>query len=576
MGKRILVLDLLKTIAIIGVVLFHIGLVPHGYLGVEIFFVVSGFLFAKSSIPQLRDKSFNPVKFILKKLSDYWPLVLAASMLCMIIGFWGMLPDDFENLSESAVAANVFASNVLQAITTRNYWGIANRYRPLMHTWYISVLLQVFVFLAVVLWFGSRIFKKDRTLYILGFVTVVSLLLYLASPAYESDKFYYFQYRLFEITIGAILVFLPKLSLPDKTKRVISVLGILGLSVLLFVNLPALSNSFLLITTVFLACITVYAGSWLEETPAESSRLFRVLSIPAKYSYDIYIWHQAVSAFLYYFFFQELCFQLTVLVIFITVLLSFLSAFLRKRLLPPGNTKRRLIFSVVSVILTTPLAFLVYVRAGVVRDVPELGVDVNHIRRNMHSEYVDIPYSWDRDFADESKLHILVMGNSFGRDFANLLAESSLADQLEISYISGKKAPDKIDRFRQADFIFQAEDDWSISDWILENADPEKLYIVGNKEFGNSNGIIYINRNQPWYFDQKVELSEDFLNTNNEFREKYGSHYIDMIGPLLEGNRIAVFTDDHYYISQDGRHLTKYGARYYSRILDLSFIAEKK
>ena len=68
-------------------------------------------------------------------------------------------------------------------------------------------------------------------------------------------------------------------------------------------------------------------------------------------------------------------------------------------------------FVVISVLLigSGVCSLLIYIKAGVVRDIPELGIDVDNAYRNMHAQYVDVPYSWDKDFEDESKIHVLVM-----------------------------------------------------------------------------------------------------------------------------------------------------------------------
>ncbi len=52
-----------------------------------------------------------------------------------------MLPDDFENTAQSIVATNFFGNNVLQSITTKNYWDVVNEYKPLMHTWYVGLIM---------------------------------------------------------------------------------------------------------------------------------------------------------------------------------------------------------------------------------------------------------------------------------------------------------------------------------------------------------------------------------------------------------------------------------------------------
>lgn len=105
----------------------------------------------------------------------------------------------------------------------------------------------------------------------------------------------------------------------------------------------------------------------------------------------------------------------------------------------------------------------------------------------------------------------------------------------------------------------------------------DKLYIVGFKNFGSSNGIIYSHRKSADYFGQTIALDEKVLTNNQILSEQYGEHYIDMIAAVqnTEG-LVRVFTDDHYFISQDCRHLTKQGAQYYARIMDLSWILETR
>lgn len=112
----------------------------------------------------------------------------------------------------------------------------------------------------------------------------------------------------------------------------------------------------------------------------------------------------------------------------------------------------------------------------------------------------------------------------------------------------------------------------------LPNIIPDdKLYIVGYKNFGSSNGIIYSHRNTEDYFEQTITLDDEVLRNNQILSERYGDHYIDMIGAVQnKDGSVRVFTNDHYFISQDCRHLTKYGAKYYARIMDLSWIVDIK
>ena len=89
--------------------------------------------------------------------------------------------------------------------------------------------------------------------------------------------------------------------------------------------------------------------------------------------------------------------------------------------------------------------------------------------------------------------------------------------------------------------------------------------------------MIYVHRGSDDYFDQSVTLSDEVFENDKALSEQYGDHYIDMIKPVQnEDGSIRVFTDDQHFISQDCRHLTQYGAKYYAKILDLEWITDMK
>ena|GEM_PF-4007030 len=111
-------------------------------------------------------------------------------------------------------------------------------------------------------------------------------------------------------------------------------------------------------------------------------------------------------------------------------------------------------------------------------------------------------------------------------------------------------------------------------DIAVEN--PGYNWYVGNKNFGESNGIIYAKRSTEGYFQQKVKMPEGLMKQNLEESEKYGDHYINLMSLVSDENvMVRVFTDDNKFISQDCRHLTRAGAQYFSRILDIEAILQK-
>ena len=142
--SRSYVIDSLKGLAIIAVIFFHIGLLTFGYLGVEIFLVLAGFLTAKSIIRAFEENKFSYWKFIQNRLVRLWPLAIIICVVSLVLGYFVMLPDNFKNLSETVLGTLSFTNNFIQYITARNYWDVSNDYKPLMHTWYVGILFQFY------------------------------------------------------------------------------------------------------------------------------------------------------------------------------------------------------------------------------------------------------------------------------------------------------------------------------------------------------------------------------------------------------------------------------------------------
>lgn len=144
--KRSFLLDLLKGIAIIAVVMYHVGLLKYGYLGVEVFFVISGFLTTKGIINTYnRSGSFDYRVFMVKRLVRLFPLIVFLCACAFFIAYFLQLPDNFKNTCETTIGTLTFTNNFIQYITSGNYWDTSNDFKPLMHTWYLAVLFQFYL-----------------------------------------------------------------------------------------------------------------------------------------------------------------------------------------------------------------------------------------------------------------------------------------------------------------------------------------------------------------------------------------------------------------------------------------------
>ena len=577
-NKRFEYIDVLKGFAIIAVVLYHTGLMTYGYLGVDLFLVIAGFLTTKSlykSFVVNRLSGGGYFTFELSRIIRLLPPLLVASLVCMLAGYMTMLPDNYENLSLSVIATNFFGNNILAAITTGNYWDVVNDYKPLMHTWYVGVVMQFYLVFPV-LFYVARIDKRNMRgtlLTIIGTTGIISLLVYFGIKS-DAERFYYLPSRFFEFAVGGVcaLVYNPKEQKPfGKGFVYVCYLLLLALMANNADIMPAIVR---LVAVVALSAVLLCSMDVLENKITGN----KVLAIIGAASYSIFIWHQIILAFYRYCITNNFSVSSYVILFAITVLMSWLSY----RLIEQGITKilkskigKTAIYILTAVIFVglSTYAGFIYMRAGVVRDVPELYINKNNIHRGMHAEYVDRGYQYDKPFSTDKK-HWYVIGNSFGRDFVNVILESPVAEQVEISYSTDLQFRNESERFANTDRVFIAtlglKEELVTEVEILCAANGltrDQLIIVGEKNFGESNGQIYARRNGPDYFDQYIEVEdvERYINKNRHFADIYGNRFIDMMGMVTnKSNKVRVFTPDHHFISADCRHLSKGGAKYYA------------
>lgn len=574
--KRFAFLDALKGFAIISVVLYHFGgdVLPYGYFGVDVFFVISGYLLIKQLDYQIKSQSFHYWSFIKKKICRLLPPIMLLAAISIAIGFFFMLPDDYENLSESVIASGFFSNNILECITTKNYWNIRNLYKPLMHLWYIGVLMQAYIVVPLIYLLANKLLKNQKNkLFICTLaLTLTSLALYLFPSFSSTWKFYLLPFRLYEITTGGIISYL-NVRWSQKTRRNLTIVLWVLLITIISIRQAPFNNSILLLIFVVLTSIIILCSYEVNIQHRAISTTYRLITRVGRSSYSIYVCHQAIVAFLFYSFFQTQNLVSFIAFVLLTTIVSvliyhFVEVPIEKTI-HNGKATRILIMSITALMLVSVLSAGIYKNAGVVRDVPELDISKDNIQRNMHAAYSDRPYQWNHEFENNGKLHLLVLGNSYGRDWSNVLYEWN--PELDISYLYyvGEGLSSNAKKVEMADVVFFTISGDGVPKEVTEMIPEEKLFIVGNKQYGESNGIIYANRNRDDYYSQTVQLPIELSEQNNYEANLYGEHYIDMLAPLMtEDGRIRVFTSDNKFVSQDCRHLTRAGARYYASLLN--------
>ena len=469
-------LDFLKGLAIMAVVLYHAGWCKSGYLGVDLFLVLNGYLVVPKVIKQIEAEQFCYFRFLEKKIFRLLPLVLLVSGLSLAVGYWGMLPHDLRFLSEESVAASVFMNNVLQAVTTQNYWAAIYQ-KVLMHTWFLGVLVQFYVVFPLLMMLMRRQMKVGLVI-----LTVLSLVLYLLPVDSIGNKYYLVHYRFYEIAIGGLLAIKPV-----KVSASIKYISLCGLILMIFFgaftigervmpyNLVGGSNtireSFLprevmvLLTVLFAVLSCLYDRS--ENRWTFLSRQSKIVAPLGRMSLSVFLWHQPLFAFYRYFFADELSPVILCCLIGMALLLSsFTYFFMEKRIAVNKMSRLCLVFSF---IIVNAFALWIYQKGGIVRDIPELDIKEGLTDPMLFEQYTDRIYQYDHEFSqDNPKKKILVIGNSFARDFANILLESPMRDSMQLSYhYAFIDCP--ITRIRQCDRIYYFGWRHDVPDFVWQN-----------------------------------------------------------------------------------------------------------
>lgn len=401
-------------------------------------------------------------------------------------------------------------------------------------------------------------------------LTAASLLAYLAPWSTAADKFYLMPFRFWELALGGLVALKP--ARYGALRAGAALMGAAVLPVLLYAELGDLDPR------AALLLVALSTAAVIDGAPLAGGHLAAVLGCrPLRWigmlSFGMYMWHQPLLAFARYVFSHEPSPAQLTLIAALTVGLAKLShALVEEPLRDRRRTTARQLGGFVGLLLLLTMvpSLYLYQRAGVYRDVPELGIVAAQTGRNIHAQYNDRIHAFDREFSATSATRVLVVGNSLARDWANVLLESRHGAGLEISYVSDPRGEPARRRAALADLIFISP---KFADLAPLEIESSRSWILGPKNFGTSNGLFFNHRGVD-YLQQRTPLIAGIWQRNLQWRERAGGRYIDYLAKLVDADlTVPVFTPEGRFISQDRRHLTQAGAQHVARLFDAEIAA---
>lgn len=289
-------IDGLRAVAIVPVILFHAGLTlfSGGYVGVDVFFVISGYLITTILIDELEAGRFSIARFYERRARRILPALFLVMACCIPFAWLWMLPNELKAFLHSLVAVVLFSSNIL-FWREDGYFAAAAELKPLLHTWSLAVEEQYYlvfpVFLALMWRFGRR-----RIVWSIVALAGASLL---ASEwgwrNAQSANFYLAPMRAWELLVGSLCAFW----LSTRSPLANNWLGLAGLGMIVFAILAYDSSTpfpslYALVPVCGAALVIVCASA---ETWAGRLLGMRAFVGIGLISYSAYLWHQPLFAF---------------------------------------------------------------------------------------------------------------------------------------------------------------------------------------------------------------------------------------------------------------------------------------
>lgn len=298
-------IDGLRAVAVIPVVLYHLGLVfPGGFVGVDVFFVISGYLITGIILRELESERFSILKFYERRVRRILP-AFSCVLLAVLGAAWFLyLPDEMEQLGKHLTSVAACVSNFWLKDKASDYWSPRAEEYPLLHTWSLAVEEQFYVIMPLLLIVLHRFQRKQLGLWMLA-ALVVSLVYGIRTSYVDvASAFYLLPSRSWELLLGAVLAFYVRKGAAKATEGSVG-----GLDQLVgFVGLGLIVGSYFWIgkETVFpgyaalfptLGTVCVIWSNRSGQTVIGRVLGWAPLQFVGLISYSLYLWHWPLIVF---------------------------------------------------------------------------------------------------------------------------------------------------------------------------------------------------------------------------------------------------------------------------------------
>ena len=361
-------IDGLRAIAVGAVILYHAQInifgqqaFIGGFIGVDIFFVISGYLITSIILKELiTTGSFSFKYFYERRIRRILPALLLVMLVSLPFAWMYFIPSSFIDFSKSIIYSLGFSSNFYFHYSGQEYGAIDGLLKPFLHTWSLSVEEQFYIVFPIVLLITFKYYRKYLIhILILGFIVSLGLAEW-SSRNYPSVSFYFLHTRMWELLAGSILAYF-EITLGHRSNQrtlnlILPSIGLIliGHSIIYF-NDRMVHPSFYTLSPIIGVCLIIWFSNSNEIiTKILSTKLFVGIGL---ISYSLYLWHYPIFAFARTINFSQGDISKKLLIGIIALIASILSYFLVERPCRNKKNKFKIIFSGIIIFISILIIF---------------------------------------------------------------------------------------------------------------------------------------------------------------------------------------------------------------------------
>ncbi len=301
-------IDGLRAVAVISVILYHLNeaILPGGFVGVDVFFVISGYLITLHILRDMELDRFSLAEFYRRRIKRIIPAMLVVVSVVLLASLIILRPEDSEELARSSFAALFSMANIyFWLFQDASYFAPASNQLPLLHLWSLGVEEQFYIFWPLILILMHKVVRGKTFLFLFTASAIISFLL--GEVLFKSDPsfvYYMLPTRFGELLIGALTAYVVfkkgELVIPQYLVQLAAVIGlVLVCGSLVFLSKDMVFPGIRAVPPTIGAALLILVGHYGDSLTSRLLR-FRPLVFMGLVSYSAYLWHWPLLAYMRY------------------------------------------------------------------------------------------------------------------------------------------------------------------------------------------------------------------------------------------------------------------------------------